>query len=139
VGISRRQFLALDSAAALMWAGAWAGVGYLFSGALEMIVSDSARLGNTLLTVAAAAIVAYVAIKFTQRQLFLRSLRIARITVDELRERLATGDASVAIIDARSPLELSVTPYAIPGAVWIAADDIDRRHLEIPRDRDVVV
>ena len=139
VGISRRQFLALDSAAALVWAGAWAGVGYLFSDALEMIVSDSARLGNVLLTVAAAAILAYVAIKFTQRQLFLRSLRIARITVGELRERLATGDAGLAIIDARSQLELSVTPYAIPGAVWIAADDIDRRHLEIPRDRDVVV
>ena len=40
---------------------------------------------------------------------------------------------------AGSPLELNVTPYTIPGALWIAADDIDRRHLEIPRDRDIVV
>ena len=139
VGISRRQFLLLDSAAALVWSGAWAAVGYLFSDALELIVSDSARLGNVVLIVVVVGIVAYVAIKFTQRQLFLRSLRIARITVAELKDRLATGDAGPAIVDTRSPLELGVTPYTIPGALWIAADDIDRRHLEIPRDRDIVV
>lgn len=139
VGISRRQFLLLDSAAALVWAGAWAAVGYLFSDALELIVSDSARLGNVLLVTVVVGIVAYIAIKFTQRRLFLRSLRIARITVEELKDRLAAGDAGLAIVDTRSSLELSVTPYTIPGALWIAADDIDRRHLEIPRDRDIVV
>jgi membrane protein DedA with SNARE-associated domain len=139
VGIPRRQFLLLDSAAALVWAGTWAAVGYLFSDALELIVSDSGRLGNVVLIVAVVGLVAYVAIKFTQRQLFLRSLRIARMTVEELKDRLASGDAGLAIVDARSPLELNVTPYTIPGALWIAADDIDRRHLEIPRDRDIVV
>jgi len=40
VGISRQQFLLLDSAAALVWAGSWAAVGYLFSDALELIVGD---------------------------------------------------------------------------------------------------
>src|SRR5262249_3314723 len=136
VGISRHQFLALDSAAALIWAGAWAAVGYLFSDALEMILVGSSRLGNVALSVAVAALVTYVAIKFTKRQLFLRSLRMARITVDELRGRLAAGDATLTVVDTRSALELKHTPYAIPGALWIPSDEIDRRHLEIPRDRD---
>ena len=139
VGISRRQFLVLDSAAALIWAGAWAAVGYLFSDALEMIITGSSRLGNVVLTVAVIALVAYVAFKFTKRQLFLRSLRLARITVDELRGRLAVNDATLAVVDARSPLELQHTPYAIPGALWIPSDDIDQRYPEIPRDRDIVV
>jgi membrane protein DedA with SNARE-associated domain len=139
VGISRRQFLLLDSAAALLWAGTWAAVGYLFSDALELVVSDSARLGNAVLVVAVAGLALYIAIKFAQRQLFLRSLRIARITVDDLRERLATGDGRLAVVDTRSSLELNVAPYTIPGALWIAAEDIDRRHLEIPRDREIVV
>jgi membrane protein DedA with SNARE-associated domain len=139
VGISRRQFILLDSAAALVWAGAWGAVGYAFSDALELIVADSARLGNLVLVVAVGGLVLYIAIKFTQRQLFLRSLRIARITVDELRERLASGDGGVAVVDTRSPLELKVAPYTVPGARWIAAEDIDRRHLEIPRDREIVV
>jgi rhodanese-like protein len=126
--------------AALVWAGAWTAVGYLFSDALELVVSDSARLGNVVLVVAVAGLVVYVAIKFTQRRLFMRSLRIARITVDELKDRLAHGDAAdLTVVDTRSSFELNLTPYAIPGALWIAADDIDRRHLEIPRDREIVV
>jgi len=139
VGISRRQFLVLDTAAALVWAGAWAAVGYLFSDALEMVVSGSARVGNVLLVTVGVAIALYVAIKFTQRQRFLRSLRMARITVEELRDRLASDNPNLTIVDARSSLELDLVPYAIPGAVWMTLDDIDRRHGEIPRDRDVVV
>ena len=139
VGIARRQFILLDSAAALVWAGTWTAVGYVFSDALELVVSDSARLGNVVLIVAVAGLVVYVAIKFTQRRLFLRSLRIARITVDELKDRLANGDADLTVVDTRSSFELNLTPYAIPGALRIAADDIDRRHLEIPRDREIVV
>ena len=92
-----------------------------------------------MLLIVAVALASYIAFKFIQRQRFLRSLRIARITPDELKRRLDAGDSDLAVIDTRSALEVNAAPYAIRGAIWIAAEEIDQRHPEVPRDREVVV
>lgn len=139
VGVGRGTFLALDSAGALAWSGTWMGLGYLFSDALELVAGWAARLGHYVFLVAGAALVSYVAVKFVQRRRFLRSLRIARITPDELKRRLDAGDGDVVVIDTRSALDVSAAPYAIRGAIWIDADEIDRRHGELPRDREIVL
>jgi membrane protein DedA with SNARE-associated domain len=139
VGIARWQFLALDIAAALLWAGTWMGLGYVFSDALELVAAQAARLGNALGLVVGAALAAYVGFKFVQRQRFLRSLRIARITPEELKGRLDAGDETLTIIDTRSALEVNAVPFTIPGALWIAAEDIDRRHDALPRGREIVL
>ena len=139
VGVPRTQFILLDSIGAIAWAGAWMGVGYVFSDALDFVASRFARLGNGLLVVVGAALAAYVAFKFIQRRRFLRSLRIARITPDELKRRLDTGDSPLVIIDTRSALDVNTTPFAIPGALWIPAEEIDRRHHEVPPDREIVL
>ena len=81
----------------------------------------------------------YVALKFAQRQRLLRGLRIARITPDELKRRLDAGDADLVVIDTRSALDVNAAPYAIRGAIWIAAEEIDRRQNEVPRDREIVL
>jgi len=139
VGVGRRQFIVLDSMGAIVWGGAWMGLGYVFSDALELVAARAAHLGNYVLLLVGAALASYVAIKFIQRQRFLRGLRIARITPDELKGRLDAGDGDLAIIDTRSALEVNAAPYAIRGAMWIAADEIDQRHLEVPRDREIVL
>jgi len=139
VGIPRPRFLLLDAGAAVLWAGAWLGTGYLFRGALEPIVATAARAGNSLLVAVGTALVAYAAVKFVRRQLFFRRHRMARITPEELQRRLEAGDATVAIIDTRSPLDITATPVTIRGALRIPAEEIDRRHGEVPRDREVVL
>ncbi len=139
VRIARSQFVALDIAAALLWAGTWISLGYVFKDALQLVASRAARLGHSLVVVVAAALAAYAFIKFVQRRRFLRNLRIARITPQELKHRLDRGDDTLAVVDTRSVLEVNAVPYAIPGATWIAAEDIDRRHAELPRDREIVV
>jgi membrane protein DedA with SNARE-associated domain len=139
VGISRSQFIALDLAAVVLWAGAWMGLGYVFSDALEVVAAHAARLGNSVMIVAGAALAGYVLIKFIQRRRFLRSLRIARITPEELKRRLDSGDDTLAIVDTRSVLDVTARPYAIPGAMWIAAEDIEQRQGELPRDREIVL
>jgi 3-mercaptopyruvate sulfurtransferase SseA len=63
---------------------------------------------------------------------------IARITVDELKERLAKN-ASVFIIDSRSQGSYDGSEIKIKGAVRIPADEIESRLSEIPRDREIVV
>ena len=139
VGIARWQFILLDIAAAILWAGVWMGLGYMFSDALEVVASRAARLGNWLGLILGAMLVSYIAIKFVQRQRFLRSLRIARITPAEVKSRLESADDTLFVVDTRSALDVRAVPYAIPGALWIAAEDIDRRERELPRDRDIVV
>jgi membrane protein DedA with SNARE-associated domain len=139
VGVRRRQFIMLDSGGALLWAGSWMGVGYLFSDALELIARQPAHLGNLALVIFAAAMVAYVGYKFFRRQRFRRTLRMARITAEELKGRLDAGGSDLTIIDTRSVLDVKMAPYRIPGAIWITAEDIDRRHHEIPNDREIVL
>ena len=139
VGIARWQFLVLDVVGALLWAGTWIALGYIFSDALELVASRADRLGSWLGVVVAGALVSYVLIKFINRQRFLRSLRIARITPEELKRRLDEGEGQLTIVDTRSRLDVTAAPYAIPGAVWISAEEIDRRHPEVPRDREIVL
>ncbi len=139
VGVARHQFIVLDGAGAIIWAGAWMGLGYVFSDALELVAMRAGRLGNYVLLIVAVALASYIAFKSIQRQRFLRSLRIARITPDELKRRLDAGDSDLAVIDTRSALEVNAAPYAIRGAIWIAAEEIDQRHHEVPRDREIVV
>src|SRR5215468_2192574 len=133
VGIARWQFLVLDIAAAILWAGTWMALGYVFSDALEIVASWAGRLGNSLGVVIGVALGAYVAYKFVQRRRFLRSLRIARITPEELKRRLDLGDETLAIVDTRSALDVHGEPHAVPGALWIPAEDISRRQAELPR------
>src|SRR5262245_45662771 len=139
VGIARWQFLALDILAAILWAGTWMALGYVFSDALELVASRAALLGHWLRRVVGAALVAYVGIKFIQRRRFLRSLRVARITPEELKNRLERGDQTLAVVDTRSLLDVTAVPYTIPGALWLAAEEIDQRHGELPRDREIVL
>jgi membrane protein DedA with SNARE-associated domain len=139
VGIARWQFLVLDIAAAILWAGTWMTLGYIFSDALDIVASWAGRLGNSLGVVIGVALGGYVAYKFIQRRRFLRSLRVARITPEELKRRLDGGDEMVAIIDTRSVLEVNAEPHAVPGALWIPAEEISRRQAELPRGRELVL
>jgi membrane protein DedA with SNARE-associated domain len=139
VGMGRLQFIALDVAAVILWAGTWMSLGYLFSDALELVASRAAHLGTWLGVVVGAALASYVLFKLIQRQRFLRSLRIARITPEELKRRLESGDETFAVVDTRSLLDVTAVPYAIPGAMWIAAEEIEHRRGELPRDREIVL
>ena len=68
----------------------------------------------------------------------MRRLRVARVTAEELNGMLAAGDA-VMIVDLRHALDVGTAPYTIPGALRLAPEEVDRRHHEIPRDRDVIL
>ena len=139
VGIARWQFLVLDIAAAILWAGTWMTLGYIFSDALDLVASWAGRLGNSLGVGIGVALGGYVAYKFIQRRRFIRSLRVARITPEELKRRLDVGDEMLGIIDTRSALQVNAEPYAVPGALWIPAEEISRRQAELPRGRELVL
>jgi hypothetical protein len=137
--VARWQFVLLDGTGALVWAGTWMGVGYAFSEALDVVAGWVARLGGYALLLVGAALAAYVGFKYAKRRRIFRDLRMARITPDELRRRIEAGDGGLAIIDTRSTLDVRKVPFLIPGAIWIDADEVDRRSAELPTGREIIL
>jgi membrane protein DedA with SNARE-associated domain len=137
-GVPRLQFALYDVGGSILWSSFWLGVGYLFSGAIESVVERISRLGHAAIVLLVAAVVAYLALKYLRRWLFLRRFRVARITPETLKEKLEAGE-EVTVIDLRNELDVIAAPYAIPGSRWIAAERLDERLSEIPRDRELVL
>jgi len=137
-GVSRRQFVIYDVAGSILWAGAWMGVGFAFSNTIEPVIARVASLGRLAVLVIGAALVTYVGLKYLRRWIFLRRLRIARITAEELRAKLDAAE-DVAIMDLRTTLDVSAVPYVIPGGRWVPAEHLDGRLLDIPRNREWVL
>ena len=138
VGVPFPRFVLYSVAAGFLWAGGWSTVGYVAGDALQQMIDRSGQVGTLLLWGAVALVGVYVAFKWIQRRRFLRKLRIARVTVDQLARALGSTTPPL-IVDLRSSLDVEATPFAIPGALRIAAEDLERRHHEIPRDRDIVL
>jgi rhodanese-related sulfurtransferase len=63
---------------------------------------------------------------------------MARILPDELKRRLDAGE-DVTIIDLRTALDVTATPYAIPGSRWLVVEDIDQHEAELLQARDLVL
>jgi hypothetical protein len=137
-GVSRLRFVRYDLAGVLLWAGLWSGIGYFFSEAIEVVVRRVSALGRTAGVLVAGLLVAYVLLKYLRRWLFLRRLRIARISAEDLKRRLEAGD-DIAIIDLRTALDVAAAPYAIPGSRWIPVEALDEHLSDIPGDRELVL
>lgn len=132
------RFAAYSTLAALLWVFAWGGLGYLAGDALQHVADRSGRVGAAAATIAVVVVLGYVTIKWVQRRRFLRGLRIARIGQDALKRELDAG-VPMLVVDLRTELDVTADPYVIPGALRIAPAELEARHAEIPRDRDVVV
>jgi len=130
-----RRFLIFDSLGGFLWVVTVTSLGLILGDQLERI---ALRWGAWLVAVLAGSLAAYVLWKFIQRRRFLRRLRIARITPQELMDKLTAGE-TVSIVDLRQPMDIEAFPQMIPGALRIAMEEIEERHGEIPRDRDVVL
>lgn len=132
------RFLLYDGAGALVWAGTFCGAGYLFSAQLERIARSAWRLGTWLAVLLAGSLAAYIAWKYIQRRRFIRQLRIARITPEDLMRKLEAGE-EIAVVDLRHSLQFGTDTVKIPGSLHLLPEELDHRHHEIPRDREIVL
>jgi len=136
-GMARDQFLLLNGLGSLLWALVFALVGYIPARKLpiDLLLEEAAGWFLVLLVVALAANVIW---KYVQRQRFIRSLRISRMTVDELKAAIDRGERPF-VVDLRHKLEFLVNPRTVSTAIRISPDELSLRHAEIPRDREVVL
>jgi hypothetical protein len=137
-GLRRRRFLLYDLPGAAVWAGAYLALGYVFCAQLERAIEAVTRLGVTVIGLVAALIALWLVWKYVQRQRFIREIYMDRITPDDLRRKLQAGEP-VAIVDLRHRLDFDADPRTLPGALRFDAGELEQRHQEIPRDREVVL
>ena len=60
------------------------------------------------------------------------------LVIPELKGKLDAGE-NLAVIDLRHAIEFDADGVKVPGAIHIDPQEIETRHVEIPRDRDVVL
>lgn len=137
-GISAGKFLFVDGAGSLLYGGCLLGFGYFFSHQIDQIGAAIARVGGSALGLVIGLATLYIGYRIWQRQRLLRELRMARITVDELRQKLDAGETPL-IFDLRSSAAVEQDPTLIQGAIHLSMEDIEKRVSEFPRDRDIIV
>ncbi len=138
VRLSLPKFILFDWAGTLIWAGTVLTVGRIFHHQVEDVLSFIRRSGASLLLVAVAAATVWIAYKYIQRWRFLHRLRISRISPAALKAEIERGDEPV-IVDLRSEFGLDDESVQIAGALRFTPEDLEVRHDEIPRDRDIIL
>jgi membrane protein DedA with SNARE-associated domain len=135
-GAAYWRFLVFDSTGAVVWSAAYMILGFVFFQQLESVVAYASRMGSSLLFLVVSFFALWIGWKFIQRRRFLRQLSVARITPEELRDRLNAGE-ELAIVDLRTGLDES--SQTIPGAIRISTEDLTSGATSIPRDRDIIL
>jgi membrane protein DedA with SNARE-associated domain/rhodanese-related sulfurtransferase len=137
VGTRRSTFLFFDAIGAALWAGLAIFLGSLFSSTIDDLLAVLTDLGKKGALLILAAFIIFIVSKWWQRQLFIRSLRMARISVDELDQLLQSG-AKPIIIDVRSPQSTQDTGR-IPGALITSLAEMHTLSFDIPDNGEVIV
>ncbi len=136
--MSAGRFLLVDGIGAVLYGAVFIYLGYFFSNQIQQIENAVSQIGGSALWLIVAIAALYIAYKYWQRKRLLNELRMARVTVAEVRQMQNSGEKPV-ILDMRSNNELQRDPVIIEGAIHLSMDDIRERRYHIPRENEVVV
>jgi membrane protein DedA with SNARE-associated domain/rhodanese-related sulfurtransferase len=118
-GTSLPRFMTFDGIGATLWAGLYAGLGYVFYQQLDKAAAYAKGLGAIL----TAIVLLLVAVVLVRRVVYwcrlVRELRLARITPEQLKRKLDHGEKPV-IVDVQGCVFHRASHVAgIPGAVHL--------------------
>jgi len=133
------SFLVFDTLGALLWSTVAVTLGWLFRDAVNDVIDVFNQAGRWGLIALAAMLALYIAVKALQRYRLIHTLRMARVSVEELSGMLARHERPL-VVDVRSLS--SQQEGRIPGAVWIdshAFDDSLQAHRLHERMADEVI
>ena len=138
LGLRTSSFLLFNALGAALWSGTALVLGLLFHGQIDWLMERLADLGGYATLLLAVLLALYVAYRVWDRWRFLRTLRTARVSVDELYGMMNRGEDPM-VLDVRSRAHRTLDGRSIPGALAVDLDNLDSTLAEIPRDREVVV
>jgi membrane protein DedA with SNARE-associated domain/rhodanese-related sulfurtransferase len=131
LGMSSWRFLAFEILAALLWAGVFLALGWLFREQIQAVLDALANAGGIATAALVAVVVAMLARRWWRRRAFLRMTRMPRATIGEL-VTLMTREPAPIVIDVRGEGGIQVDPRRIPGALPIPLKALQQRRAELP-------
>jgi len=138
VGARFPSFFIRDLAGSLLYVLAFLIPGYFFEKRIFQITDVFEQLGKTFFWLLIGGLVCYVLIKYIKLKLLQRLLYKERITPEELRERMDSGEQFI-IVDIRQNLRFDPKSGFIPGAIRIPPGDIDQHLPRLAKDRWIVM
>lgn len=137
VGANLDAFLLYDLIGNTLWVSTAVSAGMVFHEAVGDVLSSLTEFGRGSVALIAVLLLVFVGFKALRRRRLIRELRLARISVSELK-RLLDADRPPIIVDARaaSSRQLEGT---IPGSTPLELLKLDSGAESLPRDREVVV
>jgi len=138
MGKTLGSFIVWDALGSLFWIGSGVAIGILFHRAIDRALAYLETLGYWAAGVVGLVLLLVILVKWFQRRRVRKLLRLARISVDELKRLMDAGQAPL-IVDVRNRSAHLHDPRRIPGALRMTVDEIDERLRELPRDREVVL
>jgi rhodanese-related sulfurtransferase len=133
------QFLFVDALGAAFWTATYASLGYVFSDQLDRVADHVIRMGALLSLAVAAGVGFYIIRRFARWYRFVRQFNLARITPEQLRDKLNAGE-DVLLIDLQGGRHSATERMAIPGAVRINPRALEQyRNVKILPSREVVL
>ncbi len=145
-GISRTalpKFLVFDALGAIFWSSGYTALGYIFSDQLDHVAEYTAAIGKLVVLAGLAGLGAWIIFKLLRWYQFLRRFKLARITPEELRDKLSAGDR-ILVLDLLGGLSQAQRLPAIPGAVRIDPRLLSQymrqyRGVDLATDREVIL
>jgi len=139
-GASRWKFLIYDAGGSALWAGTYAGAGYLFAAELDKMAQYITVSANALILVLGVPLLFFFVWKLAQLVRMIVRLQHLYITPEELKARLDGGEKTVLIdllrFDEDDPEDL----MAIPGALRADPEAVRyRTRLVVPEGIDLVL
>jgi membrane protein DedA with SNARE-associated domain/rhodanese-related sulfurtransferase len=131
------RFLAFSLLGSILWVGVALAVGALLRTEIVQLLPRAVHFGGAAVMVVLVLLGCYIGWKWWERWRFYTALNMARISVTELHELLASGAAPV-VVDVRSPTAQLVELRRIPGALHLPARDVGQHLTRLPRDRDII-
>ena len=135
--VPRLRFHLYNAAGSILWLAVLLSGGYLSMRTVDwlglFVITAQWAVGVALIISVVLAVRSY-----WQRRQFLKTLRMARISPEELYRQVKAGEEPV-VIDLRHPLDFLAAPRTLPGALRIAPDQVASRLAELPAERDLVV
>jgi len=137
VRVSWPRFLLLSGLGSVLWIGIAVGAGALFHTQVNALIERLQDLGVAAIILVAGLLAAFIAFKWWQRRRFYETVRMARITADELRD-LIERKLDPVIVDLRVQSDRERDSRSIPGARAMDLSEVDRHLAQLPKDREIV-
>ena len=137
-GASTLAFLLYDGLGAAIWAGSAVALGRAFHTAIARVLQKLEDLGWWAVVFAVSILTLIVLFKWWQRRRFYKELRMARVTVDELKRMFDDGEAPV-VLDVRTESSRRRHGTRIPGAILAGGDSVPIAIESLPPHREIIL